>query len=97
MQKVFNFLIDSIFADDYENKFININGTYQMNEVDLPEKLCSEHIASLVNLKWQLPATDTQVRNWNPQTVIYDDFNVCCLMYVGSGNITRHFIITIND
>lgn len=34
-----------------------------MNEVDLPEKLCSEHIASLVNLKWQLPATDTQVRN----------------------------------
>lgn len=56
-------LIEFIFADDYENKFININGTYQMNEVDLPEKLCSEHIASLVNLKWQLPATDTQVRN----------------------------------
>lgn len=29
------------------------------NELDLSEKLCSEHIAGLVNLKWSLPAIDT--------------------------------------
>lgn len=29
------------------------------NELDLSEKLCSEHIASLVNLKWSLPAIET--------------------------------------
>lgn len=30
-----------------------------MSEIDLPEKLCSEHIASLVNLKYLLASTET--------------------------------------
>lgn len=28
------------------------------SDLDLPERLCSEHIANQVNLKWQLPATE---------------------------------------
>lgn len=30
------------------------------NEMDLSEKLCSEHIANLVNLKWSLPAIESE-------------------------------------
>lgn len=30
-----------------------------MSEIDLPEKLCSEHIANLVNLKYLLASTET--------------------------------------
>lgn len=35
------------------------SGTFNSSDVDLPEKLCSEHIASLVNLKWQLSPNET--------------------------------------
>jgi trafficking protein particle complex subunit 9 len=30
------------------------SGTYSSTDVDLPERLCAEHIANLVNLKWEL-------------------------------------------
>jgi hypothetical protein len=36
---------------------VAFSGTYNSSDVDLPEKLCAEHIASLVNLKWQLAET----------------------------------------
>jgi trafficking protein particle complex subunit 9 len=31
-----------------------------LSGVDLPERVCSDHISSLVNLKWTLPATETE-------------------------------------
>jgi trafficking protein particle complex subunit 9 len=31
-----------------------------LSGIDLPERVCSDHISSLVNLKWTLPATETQ-------------------------------------
>lgn len=35
------------------------SGTYNVSEIDLPEKLCSEHIANLVNLRYQLSPSET--------------------------------------
>lgn len=36
------------------------SGNFNVSEIDLPEKLCSEHIANLVNLKYHLATTETQ-------------------------------------
>lgn len=35
------------------------SGNFNVSEIDLPEKLCSEHIAELVNLKYHLATTET--------------------------------------
>lgn len=45
-----------IHLDEYG---ITFSGTYSSSaEVDLPERLCAEHIANLVNLKWQLAGNE---------------------------------------
>lgn len=44
------------FSDDYNESY---SGNYNVSEIDLPEKLCSEHIAELVNLKYLLATTET--------------------------------------
>lgn len=44
-----------IYLDEYGIAF---SGTYASSEVDLPERLCAEHIANLVNLKWQLAGNE---------------------------------------
>jgi hypothetical protein len=36
------------------------SGNFNVSEIDLPEKLCSEHIANLVNLKYHLATTETE-------------------------------------
>lgn len=38
---------------------VSYSGTFNVSEIDLPERLCSEHIASLVNLKYQLLTSET--------------------------------------
>lgn len=35
------------------------SGPFNVSEIDLPEKLCAEHIASLVNLKYLLASSET--------------------------------------
>ena len=35
------------------------SGNYNLSEIDLPEKLCAEHIANLVDLKYHLASTET--------------------------------------
>lgn len=35
------------------------SGSYNVSEIDLPEKLCAEHIANLVDLKYHLASTET--------------------------------------
>ncbi|XP_070492587.1 protein brunelleschi isoform X2 [Chironomus tepperi] len=60
--------LDKILSDyqQQQQQLLNSNecgivysGTFNSSDVDLPEKLCSEHIASLVNLKWQLSPNET--------------------------------------
>lgn len=38
----------------------NYSGAYNVPEIDLPEKLCAEHIAGLVNLNYHLASTNTR-------------------------------------
>jgi hypothetical protein len=46
----------SLFTVDGVTTF---SGTYNVSEIDLPEKLCSEHIANLVKMRYQLTQSET--------------------------------------
>ncbi|CRK86346.1 CLUMA_CG000135, isoform A [Clunio marinus] len=56
--------LDQILADYKQQQLTsdegsgNYSGTFNISEIDLPEKLCSEHIAELVNLKYHLSSLD---------------------------------------
>jgi trafficking protein particle complex subunit 9 len=59
--------LDQILSEYHQQQQNSLNemgagsysGTYNVSEIDLPERLCSEHIASLVNLKYQLLSSET--------------------------------------
>jgi trafficking protein particle complex subunit 9 len=59
--------LDQILSEHQQQQQNSLNemgagsysGTFNISEIDLPERLCSEHIASLVNLKYQLLSSET--------------------------------------
>lgn len=69
------------------------------SDLDLPERLCSEHIANQVNLKWQLPATELHgvatLRGISLSPTMIDLVTVAPLQW-GKFNYTKNYLRVLN-